>query len=265
MSERDGGAAAVAESKTGAGVPQADPRRTAIVSDAMSPEAAANVENLVMPEAGDTGRVTSVNASPNKGTRKRPVEGGAARLEVDWGVVGDAHAGAWHRQVSLLSEESIAKARAAGLDVSEGDFGENITTEGLDVLALPMGSRLAVGDAELEISQIGKVCHTRCAIYYLAGDCIFPREGTFAVVRKPGVVRVGDAVEVLSVGDGHCDATPQSAIDEFSEAAREVEQLDADEEHRKAEAVRRALAAGRKVSPSEAVEEVVADEAKGRG
>lgn len=203
----------------GQDVRPAAPPYPAILSEAMSPEAAALVKDLAMPRKGDVGRVASINASAHKGTRKLPVEGGKGTLEVDWGLAGDAHAGRWHRQVSLLAEESIAKARALGLDVSVGDFGENITTQGIDVLALPMGSRLRVGEAELEISQIGKVCHTRCAIYYLAGDCIFPREGIFAVVRRRGTVHVGDPVEVLSIGDGHCDATPQSAIDEFARAA----------------------------------------------
>ena len=239
------------------GVPVADPRRMAIPSDAMSPEAAANITNLVMPQAGDTGIITSLNASPRKGTRKEPVTGGEGDLKVDWGLVGDAHAGAWHRQVSLLSEESIAKAKAAGLDVKAGDFGENLTTRGLDVLALPMGSRLRAGDAELEISQIGKVCHTRCAIYYLAGDCIFPREGIFAVVRKPGHVKVGDTLEVLSIGDGHCDATPQSAIDEFAQAAADLAELDQDEDHKKAEAVREALARGERITASQSVEDLI--------
>ena len=221
------------------GVPVADPRRMAIPSDAMSPEAAANITNLVMPQAGDTGIITSLNASPRKGTRKEPVTGGEGDLKVDWGLVGDAHAGAWHRQVSLLSEESIAKAKAAGLDVKAGDFGENLTTRGL------------------EISQIGKVCHTRCAIYYLAGDCIFPREGIFAVVRKPGHVKVGDTLEVLSIGDGHCDATPQSAIDEFAQAAAELAELDQDEDHKKAEAVREALARGERITASQSVEDLI--------
>jgi MOSC domain-containing protein YiiM len=165
------------------------------------------------------GVVTSVNISAKKGTRKTPVESGSARILLGSGVEGDAHAGEWHRQVSFLAEESIAKARAMGLDVKAGDFAENITTEGINLLSIPIGSLLRVGTTEVEISQIGKVCHTRCAIYHLAGDCIFPREGIFSYVRTPGEVSVGDTIEVVSVGDGHCDATPQEAIDEI-EAAR---------------------------------------------
>lgn len=151
---------------------------------------------------GDTGTVTSVNISEKKGTRKTPVESGVITLVTDFGVAEDAHAGDWHRQVSFLAEESIDKAKEAGLDVSEGDFGENITTIGLDIKALPLGTRVRVGSALVEISQIGKICHRKCAIYYLAGDCIFPREGVFGWVVEPGEVRVGDTLEVVEVGEG---------------------------------------------------------------
>ena len=107
---------------------------------------------------------------------------------------------------------------AKGLDVGAGDFAENITTSGIDLMELPVGSVLRVGDeAVLEISQIGKVCHTKCAIYYQAGDCVMPREGIFAVVRTPGDVKVGDRVEVVSLGDGTCDRTPEEAVREFEE------------------------------------------------
>ncbi|MDR1014483.1 MAG: MOSC domain-containing protein [Coriobacteriales bacterium] len=165
------------------------------------------------------GTVTSLNISKRKGTRKTPLESGTARILIGSGVEGDAHAGDWHRQVSFLAEESIEKARNMGLDVKEGDFAENITTEGIDLPSIPVGTLLRVGETELEISQIGKVCHTRCAIYHLAGDCIFPREGIFSVVRKEGAVQVGDSIEVLEWGDGSCSATPQEALDEV-EAAR---------------------------------------------
>jgi MOSC domain-containing protein YiiM len=117
---------------------------------------------------------------------------------------------------------------AKGLGVGPGDFAENVTTSGIDLLELPIGSVIRIGaSAELEISQIGKVCHTKCAIYYQAGDCVMPREGLFAVVRAAGEVRTGDAIEVLSIGDGTCDRTPASAIAEFeaekaAEAAREL-------------------------------------------
>jgi molybdopterin adenylyltransferase len=141
------------------------------------------------------GRITAVCLSEGKGTRKTNV--GRAELRPRHGLVGDAHAGDWHRQVSLLAEESIAKARAKGLDVKEGDFAENLTTSGLDLPSLPIGTRLWVGkDVVLEVTQIGKVCHNRCAIYYLAGDCIMPREGIFARVISGGEVCVGDSIEV---------------------------------------------------------------------
>lgn len=149
---------------------------------------------------GDRGTVTSVNVSQRKGTRKAPVA--SVHLDADYGVSGDAHAGDWHRQVSFLAEESIAVAQERGLDVKEGDFAENITTEGLALKEMPLGTRLRVGDALVEVSQIGKVCHRKCAIYYLAGDCIFPREGIFGWVVEPGDVKAGDAVEVVEVGEG---------------------------------------------------------------
>jgi MOSC domain-containing protein YiiM len=178
-----------------------------------------------MAEETMTGKVVSINLSLKKTVRKKPVESGT--LVFDRGFDTDAHAGDWHRQVSLLGMESIRKMQEKGLDVGPGDFAENITTEGIDLLALPIGSVLKVGDSALvEISQIGKVCHTKCAIYYQAGDCVMPREGIFAVVREPGEVRVGDRVEVVSLGDGTCDRTPAEAIAEFeaekaAEKARE--------------------------------------------
>lgn len=154
-----------------------------------------------------SGRVVSVNLSERKTVRKTP--GTEGLLVLDRGFEGDAHAGDWHRQVSLLAKESIDTMVAKGLDVGAGDFAENVTTEGIDLLALPIGSVLRVGPkAVLEVSQIGKVCHTKCAIYYQAGDCVMPREGIFAVVRGAGPVTVGDAVEVVTLGDGTCDRVP---------------------------------------------------------
>ena len=154
------------------------------------------------PQVGDVGTVLSVNIAPKKGMRKAPVESGAIELVVDYGVADDAHAGDWHRQVSFLAEESIQVARDHGLDVGYGDFAENITTSGINIKGMPLGTRLQVGTAIVEVSQIGKICHTRCAIYYLAGDCIFPREGIFGWVVEPGVVRVGDEVRILELGEG---------------------------------------------------------------
>ena len=154
------------------------------------------------PQVGDVGTVLSVNTSPKKGMRKAPVESGVIELVSDFGVADDAHAGDWHRQVSFLAEESIQVARDHGLDVGYGDFAENITTSGINIKGMPLGTRLQVGTAIVEVSQIGKICHTRCAIYYLAGDCIFPREGIFGWVVEPGVVRVGDEVRILELGEG---------------------------------------------------------------
>jgi MOSC domain-containing protein YiiM len=161
-----------------------------------------------------TARVVSVNLSERKTVRK--TRGTRGTLVLDRGFAGDAHAGDWHRQVSLLALESIDSMVAKGLTVGPGDFAENITTSGIDLLALPVGSVVRVGDGVLlEISQIGKVCHAKCAIYYQAGDCVMPREGLFAVVRQAGDVEVGDAIEVVSLGDGTCDRTPAEAIAEF--------------------------------------------------
>jgi MOSC domain-containing protein YiiM len=141
------------------------------------------------------GTVLAVCTSEKKGTRKRNVE--QAELRPDWGIVGDAHAADWHRQVSLLAWESIEKMQALGLKVGAGSFAENITTRGLDLVGLPLGTRLRLGKALVEVTQIGKECHDRCAIYYQAGDCVMPREGIFVRVHEGGQVKVGDAIEVL--------------------------------------------------------------------
>jgi MOSC domain-containing protein YiiM len=162
------------------------------------------------------GRVVAVNISERKTVRKPRGERGT--LVLDRGFEGDAHAGDWHRQVSLLAQESIDSMVAKGLNVGPGDFAENITTEGFDLMSLPVGSVVRIGeDALLEISQVGKVCHNKCAIYYQAGDCVMPREGIFAVVREPGEVAVGDIVQAVSIGDGTCDRTPAEAVREFEE------------------------------------------------
>jgi MOSC domain-containing protein YiiM len=145
-------------------------------------------------QQGIIGEIIAVCTSEAKGTRKRNV--GQARLMPNHGLEGDAHAGDWHRQVSLLAQESIDKMRAAGLNVGPGAFAENLTTKGIDLPALPIGTRLLVGDTEMEVTQIGKVCHTKCAIFYLAGDCVMPREGIFAKVLAEGTVKVGDRIEV---------------------------------------------------------------------
>ena len=145
------------------------------------------------------GHIIAVCTSANKGERKTDIKAGM--LLKGFGLEGDAHGGDWHRQVSLLATESIAKMQAAGLDVGPGDFAENLTTRGLDLCSLPVGTRLRVGaTALLEISQIGKICHERCAIFYQAGDCVMPREGIFAVVLEGGPVATGDAIEVVNGG-----------------------------------------------------------------
>jgi len=136
-----------------------------------------------------SGSVLAVCTSLNKGERKKPVP--EVELVVEHGIAGDAHAGDWHRQVSLLAQESIDKMRAMGLSVTAGDFAENITTTGIDLVSLPIGTRLSIGSALLEVTQIGKECHTRCAIYYQAGDCVMPKEGIFARVLKGGMVSAG--------------------------------------------------------------------------
>jgi MOSC domain-containing protein YiiM len=140
-------------------------------------------------------RVVAVSVSANKGERKRNIDSG--RLITGLGLEGDAHAGFGHRQISLLALESIEKMRAMGLDVNPGDFAENITTVNIVLTALPVGTRLKIGENLLEVSQIGKECHQRCAIYYQAGDCVMPKEGIFAVVLSDGTVNVGDSVEVV--------------------------------------------------------------------
>jgi len=141
-------------------------------------------------------KIESIAVSRKKGTRKTRVE--ETELIADHGLEGDAHAGPWHRQVSFLSSESIQKAREKGLDVTFGDFAENIATSGIDWQRVPIGTRLRVGDTALvEITQIGKECHNRCAIYYMAGDCIMPREGIFARVLAGGMIKCGDPITIL--------------------------------------------------------------------
>jgi len=129
-----------------------------------------------------------------------------AELQADFGIIGDAHAGDWHRQVSLLGAESINKMAAKGAKVSPGDFAENITTECIDLGALKVGSKLRLGaNVELEITQSGKRCHQRCEILKQLGDCIMPREGIFAKVTKGGTLNVGNAIEVINDQSSYID------------------------------------------------------------
>jgi len=148
-------------------------------------------------------KITAVCISETVGVRKTPLPGGGNFI-TEYGLEGDAHASSeWHRQVSLLAQASIDKMRAMGLDVGAGDFAENLTTEGLELHTLPLGTRLKVGDAVLlEVSQIGKQCHTGCAIFQEVGKCIMPKEGIFARVTEGGVIRPGDSLELAGAADG---------------------------------------------------------------
>lgn len=156
------------------------------------------------------GTIVAVCWSKKKGTRKSRIPEGI--IEENAGLRGDAHADCnSHRQVSLLATDSIERFRRLGLDVGPGDFAENLTTQGIDIVHLPVGSRVAAGDRVLlEITQIGKECHTRCAIYHQVGQCAMPKEGVFARVLRGGVVRPGDALRVVdSNEDAGSDTDPR--------------------------------------------------------
>ena len=142
-------------------------------------------------------RIIAVCRSKKKGTKKEVIAEGI--LKEDYGLMGDAHADCCtHRQVSLLAMKSINKMRQLGLDVGSGDFAENLTCEGIDLISLPVGTQVSIGkEAILEVTQIGKECHTRCAIYHQIGKCIMPKEGVFARVIKEGLVKAGDTIRVL--------------------------------------------------------------------
>ena len=141
-------------------------------------------------------KVVSLNTSKEKGVVKVPVE--SRDVRIDHGIVGDAHAGNWHRQISLLAKESIDKMIAKGFDhLKFGDFAENITTEGIELFTLPIGTRLKVGECILEVTQIGKKCHSGCQIKTITGDCVMPREGIFAKVIEEGTIFVNDNVTIL--------------------------------------------------------------------
>lgn len=148
-----------------------------------------------MKEMKKNGRVIAICISKNKGTTKTEVP--AATLKPDYGIEGDAHAGNWHRQVSLIALEKIEEFRKRGADVDFGAFGENIIVEGFDLSSLPVGTRFRIGDALLELTQIGKECHTHCAIYHQVGDCIMPREGVFTKVVEGGEIKAGDEIEMI--------------------------------------------------------------------
>jgi len=141
-------------------------------------------------------KVIAVCKSKKKGTKKQPIAEGI--LKKGYGLIGDAHAdGGTHRQVSLLATESINKMQQLGFEVGPGDFAENLTTEGIDLVSLPVGTYVSAGEEViLEITQIGKDCHTRCAIYRQVGKCIMPKEGIFARVIRGGLVKIGDRIDV---------------------------------------------------------------------
>ena len=141
------------------------------------------------------GKILAVCISEQKGTEKHNV--GSARFIEDWGVENDSHAGKWHRQVSLLSFEKIEAFRARGADVAFGAFGENLVVSGIDFRTLPVGTKFKCNDVVLELTQIGKECHSGCAIFEKMGECIMPREGVFTRVLHGGVISVGDTMEIL--------------------------------------------------------------------
>ena len=142
-------------------------------------------------------QVVSVCISEKKGTKKHPVE--EISLRLNHGIVGDAHAGDWHRQVSLLANESVDRMRKEGLTLAAGDFAENILTEGITLRTLPVGTVLRAGEVRLEVTQIGKECHNDCEIRRMTGMCVMPTDGIFAVVLNEGVIRPGDQIEVESI------------------------------------------------------------------
>lgn len=148
-------------------------------------------------EQTDDGRIIAVSVSLKKGVKKTNIISGT--LIENHGLENDAHAGDWHRQVSLLAIESIAKIQEKGLDVRPGDFAENITTEGIRLWELPVGTRMKMGeDALVEVTQIGKECHDRCAIYKQVGDCVMPREGIFVKVLKGGTIGAADGIQIFN-------------------------------------------------------------------
>ena len=141
-------------------------------------------------------KVIAINISEKKGVIKKPIEKGL--FKVDHGLEGDAHAGNWHRQVSLLGQESINKMLEKGIkDLTPGIFAENITTEGIVLYELPVGTKLRIGETEMEVTQIGKECHQGCEIRKLTGDCVMPREGIFTIVLKEGFIKAGDKIEII--------------------------------------------------------------------
>ena len=144
--------------------------------------------------------VVAVCISEKKGTVKHPVE--SIEVKCNLGIPGDAHAGNWHRQISLLASESVDKMKERFPDIPIGAFAENILTEGIELSTLPIGTKLSVGNSLLEITQIGKECHPDCAIRQQVGDCVMPREGVFAIVLREGTIKSGDRIRIDEQTDG---------------------------------------------------------------
>ena len=147
-------------------------------------------------ETKEMGKIIGICISEKRGTAKHEVE--TAKLVEDWGIEGDADAGKWHRQVSLLSFEKIEDFKARGARIENGAFGENLIVSGFDFKTLPLGTRFQIGDALLEMTQIGKECHSHCEIFKRMGECIMPREGVFAVVLRGGTIQKGDTIELVT-------------------------------------------------------------------
>lgn len=168
------------------------------------------------------GRIVAVCLSDKKGIQKTMVEKGT--LLTDFGLEHDAHAGTWHRQVSMLSVEKIEEFRREGADVAFGDFGENLVVEGFDLSRAPVGTKFQIGEAVLELTQIGKECHSHCAIYQKMGDCIMPREGVFTRVLKGGEVKAGDEITMLPL---ESDRPFQAAVITLSDKGYTGEREDA--------------------------------------
>ncbi|WP_462426594.1 MOSC domain-containing protein [Anaerotignum lactatifermentans] len=145
------------------------------------------------------GKIMAVCISEKRGTQKKNIE--KVRLIENFGLEGDAHGGNWHRQVSLLSYEKVRVFEEKGISVEDGAFGENLLVEGFDFKTLPVGTRFRCGDVLLEMTQIGKECHSHCEIYQAVGDCIMPREGVFARVLHGGMIQIGDEMEIVPSSD----------------------------------------------------------------
>ena len=145
------------------------------------------------------GKIMAVCISEKRGTQKKNIE--KVRLIENFGLEGDAHGGNWHRQASLLSYEKVRVFEEKGISVEDGAFGENLLVEGFDFKTLPVGTRFRCGDVLLEMTQIGKECHSHCEIYQAVGDCIMPREGVFARVLHGGMIQIGDEMEIVPSSD----------------------------------------------------------------